>query len=255
MIPKTIHLCWFSGDPYPVEIKVCIDSWKRLLPDYNIRIWNEQDARAIGSDFINEALDARVWAFAADVVRFYAIYTEGGLYMDSDIFLYRRPDEIMSHSGFVTTIELAEKQHITWGLQAAFFAGEKGNGFCAAMLEYYNRQHFILEDGTHYNAISPRVMLNVAKQWGFQYVDKLQQLDGLTIYPARYITPAKSAPRHPEAIGVHRIYGSWRKRKFGRRVELKIKHIWHVMKYVSMSYYKRKLHFPQKYNLKVVLFW
>lgn len=24
MIPKIIHLCWFSNDPFPVEIKVCL---------------------------------------------------------------------------------------------------------------------------------------------------------------------------------------------------------------------------------------
>ncbi len=33
MVPKTIHLCWFSNDPFPVEIKVCINTWKRLLPE------------------------------------------------------------------------------------------------------------------------------------------------------------------------------------------------------------------------------
>ena len=32
MIPKIIHLCWFSNDPFPVEIKVCLDTWKRILP-------------------------------------------------------------------------------------------------------------------------------------------------------------------------------------------------------------------------------
>lgn len=27
MIPKIIHLCWFSNDPFPVEIKVCLDTY------------------------------------------------------------------------------------------------------------------------------------------------------------------------------------------------------------------------------------
>ena len=34
MIPKIIHLCWLSGDPFPKEIQKCIDSWKEHLPDY-----------------------------------------------------------------------------------------------------------------------------------------------------------------------------------------------------------------------------
>lgn len=80
MIPKIIHLCWFSNDPFPVEIKVCLDTWKRILPDFQVKHWTYQDAKAIGCRFINEALEAKKWAFAADAVRFYAIYNEGGIY-------------------------------------------------------------------------------------------------------------------------------------------------------------------------------
>lgn len=65
MIPKIIHLCWFSNDPFPVEIKVCLDTWKRILPDFQVKHWTYQDAKAIGCRFINEALEARKWAFAA----------------------------------------------------------------------------------------------------------------------------------------------------------------------------------------------
>lgn len=80
MIPKTIHMCWFSDDPYPVEIKVCLDSWKRVLPDYRVKIWRMADARGLGIPYVDQALDARRWAFAADVVRFYALWAEGGVY-------------------------------------------------------------------------------------------------------------------------------------------------------------------------------
>ena len=73
MIPKIIHLCWFSDDPYPVEIKVCLDTWKHFLTDYKIKLWGYAEAKAIGCAFIDEALEARQWAFAADAVRFYAV--------------------------------------------------------------------------------------------------------------------------------------------------------------------------------------
>lgn len=86
MIPKIIHLCWFSKSNYPIEIKICLDSWKRVLPDYKIHLWDYDEAKAIGCTYIDEALAARRWAFAADAVRFYAVYKEGGVYMDSDYF-------------------------------------------------------------------------------------------------------------------------------------------------------------------------
>lgn len=40
MIPKIIHFCWLSGDPYPNKIQYCINSWKKRLPDYEIRLWD-----------------------------------------------------------------------------------------------------------------------------------------------------------------------------------------------------------------------
>lgn len=95
MIPKTIHLCWFSTDPYPVEIKVCLNSWKQILPDYTIKLWTYKDAQAIGIPYVNEALSARKWAFAADVVRFYAVYTEGGVYM---IVIFYSKNDLMNSS-------------------------------------------------------------------------------------------------------------------------------------------------------------
>ena len=40
MIPKIIHLCWLSGDPYPAEIQKCLDTWKKYLPDYEVWVWD-----------------------------------------------------------------------------------------------------------------------------------------------------------------------------------------------------------------------
>ena len=131
MIPKVIHLCWFSNDPYPVEIKVCLDTWKCLMPDYVVKVWDYAAAKSIGCAFIDEALEARKWAFAADVVRFYAVYKEGGIYMDSDIYLHRRFDEILPEDGFAT---FNEKDKEEFGLQAAFFMGTAGNAFCRRCL-------------------------------------------------------------------------------------------------------------------------
>ena len=108
MTPKTIHLCWFSNDAYPVEIKVCLDSWKRILPDYTVRLWDYDAAKSVGCAYIDEALSARKWAFAADALRFYAIYHEGGIYMDSDIFLYKRFDELIPETGVATLTSAPE---------------------------------------------------------------------------------------------------------------------------------------------------
>lgn len=227
MIPKIIHLCWFSNDPYPVEIKICLASWERILPDYTIRRWTYADAMAIGCDFITEALHAKKWAFAADAVRFYAIYKEGGVYMDSDMLIEKRFDSFIPQSGFASFNEL-------WGtllLQAAFLIGEKGNLFCKEVFEYYNQRHFLLPDGSFDMLISPKIMTMIAEKKGYKREDVEQHLsDDIIIYPSCCVSPCKSI-RYPEAFACHQVYGGWRKRSFGRKVERFLKHIYLVIRF------------------------
>lgn len=226
MIPKIIHLCWFSNDSYPVEIKVCLDTWKRLLPDYKVRVWNYDDAKAINIPYLNEALELRRWAFAADVVRFYAVYTEGGVYMDSDIFLYKRFDKFIPDEGdiFVTFNDGIPDNYVvgkeTFGLQAAFFIGTKGSSFCKEMLDYYKSKHYKKEDGTNDDTISPHIMRKLAYKYGYVNEEKLQKLGVLTVYPTYFLAPCKRYKVTDDTFGMHCIYGSWRKRKLGRRIEL-----------------------------------
>ena len=43
MIPKVIHYCWFGGNPLPKSAQKCIASWRKYLPDYEIKEWNESN--------------------------------------------------------------------------------------------------------------------------------------------------------------------------------------------------------------------
>lgn len=227
MIPKIIHLCWFSNDPFPVEIRICLETWKRILPDYTVRRWSYADAKNIHCPFIDEALAAKKWAFAADAVRFYAVYTEGGIYMDSDIFILRRFDHLIPERGFVTFFENENTQ-----LQAAFFMGEKGNSFCKEVFEYYNSRPFLNSDGTCDTIISPVIMFDAAHRRGCLPVDREQHLpEDILVYPACYVIPRHKYAATADTFAEHRIFGSWRKRKLGRRVELFIKHILLIVRF------------------------
>ena len=65
-------------------------------------------AKSLGIAYVNEALRLKKWAFAADVVRLYALYTYGGVYLDSDIFLKKNIDELTSNN-FISAIEFYPK--------------------------------------------------------------------------------------------------------------------------------------------------
>lgn len=44
MIPKIIHYCWFGRGPLPELAQKCIASWKKYLPDYEIKECHSQVA-------------------------------------------------------------------------------------------------------------------------------------------------------------------------------------------------------------------
>ena len=43
MIPKLIHYCWFGPNPLPDSTQRYIASWRQFLPDYQLKLWNEQN--------------------------------------------------------------------------------------------------------------------------------------------------------------------------------------------------------------------
>ena len=111
MIPKIIHYCWLSNDPMPAELKRCIKSWKRKLPDYKIKKWDTHNFDIYSIPFVAEACKMRKWAFACDYIRVYALYTEGGIYLDSDVFVRNSLDFCLANRAFS-----AGKTHYTLSL-------------------------------------------------------------------------------------------------------------------------------------------
>ena len=63
MISKVIHYCWLSNDPYPDKIQKCMDTWKKVLPDYEIKLWNTENFDMSKAPvYVREAFEQRKWA-------------------------------------------------------------------------------------------------------------------------------------------------------------------------------------------------
>lgn len=95
MIPKKIHYCWFGRGPLPELARKCIASWRKYLPEYEIKEWNEDNFDLDAYPYVREAYDSRKFAFVTDVVRLYALYNEGGIYMDTDVEVLKPLDSIL----------------------------------------------------------------------------------------------------------------------------------------------------------------
>ena len=106
MIPKIIHICWLSGDEFPNNIKVCVESWKRVLPDYEIRIWDTKRFNIDSLLWTRQAFDVKKYAFAADYIRLYALYTEGGIYLEEKKNTTLSKNYTLNKNGFEFSLDL-----------------------------------------------------------------------------------------------------------------------------------------------------
>ena len=101
MIPKTIHYCWFGGNPKGNQVIECIQSWKKYCPEYKIKEWNESNFPIETTAYTKDAYSAKKWAFVSDFARFKILEEFGGIYMDTDVELIRPIDDIIESGPFM----------------------------------------------------------------------------------------------------------------------------------------------------------
>ena len=183
MIPKIIHYCWFGGNLLPELSKKCISSWKKYLPDYEIKEWNEQNFDLNSNQYAREAFISKKWAFISDYVRLYVLYYFGGIYMDTDIEVIKNLDIFLRHKAF-TGFEDNEN------IQTGIMASEKENKWIKKLLDYYKDKHFIKKNCQFDLTTNVRIITNITlKNYNFKKNNTYQELSDITIYPTEYFCP------------------------------------------------------------------
>lgn len=220
MIPKIIHYTWFSGEPFPEKIQNCINSWKKHLPDYELRLWDMSAIRLIDSVYMREALAEKKWAYVADYVRLYVIYNEGGIYLDTDVFVYKSFDMLLNTKAFIGK---ESSIHFEGGFTAQYlsshcFGAEKGHPFIKDCLDYFQGRHFVtsqnnrLPQPLRYNfVLLPYIQAEIARLYGYDWKPLSQGIQGcgkgLKIYPQFFFDSQK---KQSESYCKHLALGSWR---------------------------------------------
>lgn len=197
MIPKIIHYCWFSGDKYPDSIKRCIKSWKKELPDYEIRLWNGYSFDFDSIPFVKRCIEMRKWAFAADYIRLYAVYTYGGIYLDSDVKVLKSFNPILDSKAF-WGIDANNDQDYAFP-EAAIFGAEKGFEPIKEMMTFYENlpadeanpitferltnvfspeNRSVLDSNGNFHLVTaPTVMESVLSKYGYKQINQNQILE------------------------------------------------------------------------------
>lgn len=207
MIPKTIHYCWFGGNPLPKLAKKCIKSWKKYCPDYEIIEWNEDNFDISSAPlYVRQAYEAKKWAFVTDYVRLYAMTTFGGIYMDTDVEVVASLDPFLSHQAFSG---FESNGFIPTGLMAC----EMGFSLFLEFLQYYDTAKFIKDDGTLDMTTNVIIMTDICLQHGLIPNGQFQEVAGFALYPPEVFCPMDNGSGKlnmtDQSVAIHWFNGSW----------------------------------------------
>jgi len=208
MIPKLIHYCWYGKGKKSATIEMCIASWHKFCPDYEFKEWNE-DNSPMDILWMRAAYKHQKYAFVADYARFYFLYHEGGIYLDTDMLLVKPIDTFLEEKCF---IGLEDEHNANMGLIGA----EKGSEFCKLCLDYYDSQTFDMVNPP----IITRFITPLLFNFGFKEEDVCQRLsNGITVYKSDFFYPIHYSQKFnlkdvytyqkPDTYSIHLWNKSW----------------------------------------------
>lgn len=201
MIPKKIHYCWFSDQPYPELIARCIDSWHTVLPDYEFCLWNT-DNTAFEIPFVQKALKERKWAFLTDYIRLKVLYEEGGIFLDTDVLLLQKFDDLLDYESFWNFADNGMIEPVVIGAQ-------KGNPLLRKCMAEYER--LSESDLNTYKYIEiPKVITPIFTAEGLkEYDHAAQKIGGNVFLPHSAFCPMpfnKADSANPQTFATTETY-------------------------------------------------
>lgn len=208
MIPKIIHYCWFGGNPLPESAKKCIASWRKFLPGYEIKEWNESNFDVNSIKYTREAFKLKKYAFVSDYARMWILYNYGGLYFDTDVELIKPIDDIIARGNFMgREAQMDDKDH--WmdmpdydkipgygpGVNPGVGLGMSAqHPLLKEILKWYSSQHFVSRCGKIITPTIVEIVSEILKSKPFTRMENgIIFIDNVYIYPSEYFSPKNFA--------------------------------------------------------------
>lgn len=213
MIPRIIHYCWFGGNPLPKSAQRCIASWRKFMPDCEIREWNEQNFDVNTHPYTRAAYAAGKYAFVSDFARYKILEEWGGIYFDTDVEAVAPISDLLQLGAFMG-LEDAQPPTVSSGLVMAV---EAHHPIIQEMLDFYDAQ--AKEDATAMldTGIVVSGMTEIFVHHGFVRENRYQEVAGISLYPSEYFDPMDNATgrikQTPNTRTIHRYDRTWSAQK------------------------------------------
>lgn len=210
-IPKTIHYIWLGTQPLDKESVQCMKTWNKYLPDYEMIKWGDDECMSLirANKYASQAYDAKKYAFVSDYLRVYILYTYGGVYMDTDVRIFKPIDRFLNHGAF-TCFENKTQ------IPTALMASAKGNKWMEALLRDYDNRVFLDNKGNMDLMTNVEAITNTSLKLGFVPNGEQQVFsDDVHIYTKDYFCPIDTKDKANDIFtentyAAHLYNGSWR---------------------------------------------
>lgn len=142
MIPKIIHYVWLGKKEIPEEQQEFIKNWQKIMPDYKIMRWDEDNFDMNINNYCKQAYQKGKYAFASDYIRLWALSNYGGIYLDTDVEVLKPFDEFLNDQ-FVASFENK------WRLATCVLASEKNGKIISEFLKSYDDKAFHVKNDVY----------------------------------------------------------------------------------------------------------
>lgn len=213
MIPKIIHYCWFGRKPLPELAIKCINSWKKFLPEYEIKEWNEDNFNVNMIPYTKEAYAAKKYAFVSDYARFWILYKYGGIYFDTDVEVIKNLDDIILKGPFMGLENNSDNQKIANVAPGLGLGVNSGLCIYKKILNLYESSSFLNNNGSLNLKTVVEYTTELLTSYGLEEKDEIQFIEGVWIYPKEYFCPidykTKEYIETKNTRTIHHFAASW----------------------------------------------
>ena len=218
LIPKVIHYMWLGGKTIPENLKYCIDSWKRLCPDYEIIEWNESNYDFSRHPYMLQAYNQKAYGFVPDYARIDILYNYGGFYMDTDIELKKSLEELRYQEAFVG---LEKWQVVNFG---GCSGAVKGHPIIKKFLDERNDVYFLDKSGNQNKNTCGYYDTKVILENGYRMNGTTQYVNGMNVYAYDFFHPydymSGICNETSNTRSIHHFNGGWLSEKMQLQNEI-----------------------------------
>lgn len=184
-IPKKLHCIWFGNGKMNETMEKCLKSWSDILPDYEIKYWNENNVDIDCCPYVRNSYDEGHWSFVSDYFRFRILAEEGGIYLDSDVEVVKPLDIFLKNKGFATF----RNNRGIFGVSAAVLGCIPNYKPFQEIVDVYHGLSLYSKKGNLNICTSTKYMADMCENHGIKLDGTLQSVNGFTIYPMDYLSP------------------------------------------------------------------